>query len=151
MEYMLWIWVAIIAITAIAELFTVQMISIWFTVGSFAAIIAYAAHAPYWAQIVVFFVISVICLAFFRKLSMKWLLRNVKGHTNANSLIGKTTRLLSDITEDEDGTLQFSDVVWTAIGLNGFTATAGTRVEVVEIRGNKLVVKSAEIEESKSE
>lgn len=144
MGFMLYIWVALAAITAIIEIATVQMVSIWFTAGSLSALIAYAAGAPYWAQLIVFFVISFVFLVCFRKVSLKWILRNVKDKTNSDALIGTIVKLTSDIQEDESGTAQINDIVWTVIGKNGFTAKSGDHVKIVDIQGNKLVVESTD-------
>lgn len=144
MEFMLWIWVAIIAVTAIAEFISVQMISIWFTVGGFAAIIAYACTAPYWAQIIVFVIISAICLLCFRKAALKWLLKNVKERTNADAIIGKTVMLLTDVTQDNEGEAKINDVVWSVTAKDGGELKAGTHVTIVAIDGNKLIAVEAD-------
>lgn len=146
---MLWIWVAITVVTAIMEFVTVQMISIWFTAGALVALIAYAAGAEYWVQIIVFVLVSLILLLSFRKIAMKWLLRNVKEHsTNSDALIGTVIKLIEDITIDTPGAAKVGDIVWTVVGSNGFTATAGEHVKVLTIDGNKLVVTSVEQEKS---
>lgn len=142
MQFMLWIWVALTVVTAIVEFCTVQMVSIWFTAGSLAALIAYAAGAPYWAQIIVFVIVSLILLLCFRELMMKWLLKNVKSRTNSDALIDTVIKLKSDITEDDMGTAEVGDVTWNVIGKNGFTAVTGDHVRIVEIDGNKLVVEA---------
>ena len=39
---MLWIWLGVIIVTAIIELVTIDLVSIWFTLGGIGALIAYA-------------------------------------------------------------------------------------------------------------
>lgn len=140
MEFMLWIWVAIAVITAIVELATVQMVSIWFTAGALSSLIAYGAKAPYWAQIIVFFVVSFIFLICFRKMSMKWLLRNLKDKTNSDALIGTIVKLTQSIDSDGHGETRINDVTWTVVSKSNFRAEIGEHVKIVAIDGNKLIV-----------
>ncbi len=140
MQFMIWIWLAITAITAVVEFLTVEMVSVWFTVGGLFAMVTYAAGAPYWAQLIVFFVVSVVCLFAFRKLAMKWLVRHIKGETNCDALIGKNVKLVDPIDEDGIGSAKINDVIWTVLGKDNIRADAGSYVKVVEIQGNKLIV-----------
>lgn len=143
-SFMLWIWVAIAVIAAIVEIATVQMVSVWFTVGALAAIIAYAAKGVYWVQVIVFFAVSVILLLCFRRVCMKWILKNIKERTNADALIGTTVRLSEPITRDSYGAAPYRDVTWTVAGKDGFVAEAGEHVKIVDIQGNKLIVEKAD-------
>lgn len=140
MQFMIWIWLAITAITAVVEFLTVEMVSVWFTVGGLFAMVTYAAGAPYWAQLIVFIVVSVVCLFAFRKLAMKWLVRHIKGETNCDALIGKSVKIVDAIDDDGIGSVKINDVIWTAVGKDGIRANAGEYVKVVEIQGNKLIV-----------
>lgn len=59
--------------------------------------------------------------------------------TNTDALIGKKAKLIGDITEDNNGSVKFGDVVWTATSETPISA--GAYVQVVSISGNKLIVK----------
>lgn len=144
MEFMLWIWVAVAVITAIVEIATIEMASIWFTAGALCALIAYAAKAPYWAQIIVFFAVSFVCLVCFRKVCLKWVLKNIRNKTNSDALIGSTVKLTAEIGEDKEGETKINDVVWTVVGKDGFCAQAGEKVKIVAIDGNKLIADEAD-------
>lgn len=144
MQFMLWIWVALAVVTAIIEIATVEMVSIWFTAGSLCAIIAYAAKAPYWGQLIVFFVISFVFLVCFRKVCLKWVLKNVKEKTNTDALVGNVIKLTADIEEDKSGEAEINDVVWSVKGKDGYLAKAGEHVKIVGIEGNKLIVESVD-------
>lgn len=136
---MLWIWLGVIVVSAIVEFTSFQMVSIWFTAGGIAAIIPFAAGADYWVQILVFLVVSFVFLFCFRRIALKWLMKNMKEKTNSEALIGVRVRLTSDLAEDHPATATIGDVVWTIVGKDGFTALEGTHVIISDIDGNKLV------------
>ena len=58
---MLWIWLGITIIAAAIELITIDLVSIWFTIGGIGALIAYALGLSQTIQIVVFVILSIIC------------------------------------------------------------------------------------------
>lgn len=150
MEFMIWIWLAVTAVAAIIEFLTVEMVSVWFTVGGLFAMVTYAAGAPYWAQLIVFILVSVVCLFAFRKLAMKWLVRHIKGETNTDALIGKIVKIIDPIDDDGIGSAKINDVIWTVVGKAGIRAESGDHVKIVEIQGNKLIVTLQEEESAES-
>ena len=105
----LWLWLGVIAASLLIEFITTEFVSIWFVPGSVAGI----------------------------ALAMKMLKKDVK--TNTDALIGKKAKLIGDITEDNNGSVKFGDVVWTATSETPISA--GAYVQVVSISGNKLIVK----------
>ena len=56
--YLPWIWLGLIALFGVLEGATLQLVSIWFCVGSFAALAASLLGAEAWLQFVVFAVVS---------------------------------------------------------------------------------------------
>ncbi len=146
MEFMLWIWVAITAVSAIVEIVTVELVSIWFTCGGIIAMIAYAAGAPYWAQIIVFVILSIILMVVFRKLTMRHLLKSVQGKTNLENIIGMCVHADEGADGDGDGTLHIRDVVWQFRSIDNSSISTGDMVEIVDIKGNKLIVKKIDDE-----
>ena len=69
-DYMIWVWLAVFVIAIIVEALTEELVSIWFGAGALITIpISYAA--PFWVEIVVFAVISVVALIFTRPLIKK--------------------------------------------------------------------------------
>lgn len=136
------IWAALFVIFVIAEIATVQLISIWFSVGSLAALAsAYFFDLSTAGQITVFFVVSAIALAvsfpFIRK-RMKTTLTA----TNADRDIGQTASVIEEINFDcGTGRVTLSGVDWKAVPENkAEIIPAGSIVTVKEIQGAKLVV-----------
>ena len=66
--YLPWIWLGLIALFGVLEGATLQLVSIWFCVGSFAALAASLLGAEAWLQFVVFAVVSALALVVSRTL-----------------------------------------------------------------------------------
>ncbi|MBR7091155.1 MAG: NfeD family protein [Clostridia bacterium] len=144
MDAWIWIWLSVVCCSAILEFVSMQMISIWFVAGGIVALIlAIIGGVASWIQIVVFITLSMILLLSFRKLALKCLLRNTNTKTNIDSIIGRETTLIDDISLDNTGAVKVNGVVWTAIAeSDNITIPAGTLVVISEIRGNKLIVRT---------
>ena len=140
---MIWVWVGIVCVSAIVEALSWDMTSVWITCGGLVALIICAIGAPLWAQIIPFIIITALLIIFIRPIVKKSIdKKTVK--TNSSSLVGEKFKLLTDIKESMPGSLKVNDVIWTATSEDDCEINAGTYVEIVEIKGNKLIVKPAE-------
>ena len=139
-----WIWLGVVCCSAVIEFMSLQMVSIWFVAGGIVALIlAIIGGIDLWIQIVVFIALSMILLLSFRKMALKYLLRNTNTKTNVDSILGKETRLIDAISLDNTGSVKINGVVWTAIAeSDDISIPENTLVIVKEIRGNKLVVQT---------
>ena len=143
MEYMVWVWLAVFIITLVAEAFTFDLVSIWFSFAAIVAlIVAVTTDLAYYYQIVIFICVSVVLLLLTRPL-MKKLLKNQERKTNADSFIGKQVIVSSPISKYEAGTIKMNDVIYTAILPLDTDATIneGEVVEIIALNGNKVVVR----------
>ena len=137
---MLYVWLAIIIVAIIVEVFTADMLSIWFAGGGFLAMITSAVKLPPVVQIIVFVVVSVALLLVFRKLVLKKLMKN-KSNLNADSAIGKEFMLLSGVGFNSPGAIKVNDVVWSAVCEDqSTTIPENTKVKVIGLKGNKYIV-----------
>ena len=94
-EYMIWFWLGVFVLAVVVEALTEEMVSIWFGVGALITIpISYAA--PFWVEIVVFSVVSVVALIFTRPLIKKLMDRTVR-KTNIDEFIGKRVKVIKEI------------------------------------------------------
>lgn len=147
-----WIWLGVLAVALILEFITMELVSAWFALGAFVALILAACEVSLEVQWIVFGLVSIISILLLRKISLKYLFKNSdKQVLNTEMTIGKDYELLSDITKNEKGTIRVNDVVWSAVSEDGSEIKAGTRVKVVELKGNKYVVKPIKAEEKKEE
>ena len=96
---MLWIWLVITILTAIVELITTDLVSIWFTLGGFAAMIACLCQASELIQIIIFIAVSLICMISIRPLTKKYLRTNIVS-TNYDRVIGQHGLVLEKIDAD---------------------------------------------------
>lgn len=95
---MIWVWLAVLAAAVIVELVTpTALVSIWFAAGALAAVIFTILHAPFWLQIAVFVLVSLLLLALVRPAATRYLRGNVVA-TNADRYIGAIAVVEQTIT-----------------------------------------------------
>ena len=137
-----WVWLGVIVASVIIEMMTLDLVSIWFAFGAIIPfILSIFDGMPIWLEVVLFVLTSIVLIAFLRKVAQRWLYRNGGAKTNVDALTGKTAKLLEPITRDDNGSVKFNGVVWTAVSDNGQEIEAGKYVEVLKVDGNKLIVK----------
>lgn len=136
----LYIWLGVVAVTLVVEFITLDLVSIWISLGAFVAMILAGCGVRYEIQIAVAIVVSVATLLGLRKITMKFLMKS-KEKTNMDLVIGTKAKLLSDITEDDMGTIKINGIVYSAKTEKGEEIKAGEHVEIVKMEGNKFIVK----------
>ncbi len=139
----IWIWLGIIALCVVIEALTMELISCWCIVGGIVALILAICGVAVEVQWIVFGLTSVILLLAFRKLVQKFLSKN-DAHTNADSEFGKTAELLTPITKHENGTIKIKGIVWTVTTSDKSEIEAGAIVKLINLEGNKYIVKKIE-------
>ena len=138
-------WIAALIVFVVAEAVSVGLVSIWFALGSVAALICAMLHGPVWLQILWFVAISAVTLYFTRPLVKKYV--NAKSvATNADRNIGRHAVVTERIDNlSATGAVQLDGVAWTARSVrDDAPIEKGVTVTVREIRGVKLVVEPAE-------
>ena len=139
-EDMYIIWAAAIVVFAVLEAVTVQLVSIWFVIGSVAAFVSSLFGAPLYLQVVIWLIVSVVALIFTRPLVKKKL--NAKAQpTNADRCIGKDAVVIEEINNKAStGQVKTDGKVWTARSDNNEIIRVGDTVIVQKIDGVKLIV-----------
>ena len=140
----IWIWVAVVAVSLVVEFTTMEMVSLWTAIGGIIALVLAALDVCVEAQLIVFFIISIVLVLTLRKVALKYLLKNSDTKTGTDRIVGNSYKLITSITDDEPGTLKVNDIIWWAKSKDGAPISAGNVVEVVELKGNKLIVKIKE-------
>ena len=137
---MIYVWLAVVVVSAIVEALTLQMVGIWFVVGGLVALILAACNVALEWQIIAWIIVSLILLLALRRLCLRFILKKDNTRTNVDALVGVKVKLLADAV---DGTSEgkIGDVVWTVVLQDSETAAAGDTVEVVEVQGNKLIAR----------
>ena len=150
MDVMFWVWLAVIIVTIVVEAFTMEIISIWFTVGAIPSFILAGFDVLGWElQLVIFIVLSAVLILSLRKITKNFLLKNSNAKTNLASIIGTRVRMIEMTDFDSVGTVKINGVTWSAVGEKGETIESGAVVEIVKIAGNKLFVKAVDDKEDK--
>ena len=101
-------------------------------------------HAPFWLQIAVFVLVSLLLLALVRPAATRYLRGNVVA-TNADRYIGAIAVVEQTITTARWGIVKVEGSSWSAASYEGERIEKGSRVKIVAIEGAKLLV--AKIEE----
>ena len=139
---MVWklIWTALLILFGIGEGITVGLTCIWFAAGSLVALVVSLLDGPLWLQIVLFLVVSILCLLSIRPFARKYLNSKVEP-TNADRIIGAEVK----VTEPIDnlmarGAVNIAGMTWSARSESDENIPAGTLVRVLRIEGVKVYV-----------
>lgn len=138
-DYMVWIWLGIIILTAVIEASTSDLISIWFTAGAFVAMVVSIFWKEHiYAQIFIFFIVSVILLIATRPIARKYNKRN-EIKMNAEGVVGKMAIVTKRIDAVNYGEVKVEGQFWTAMANEELNVD--DKVEILAIEGVKLIVK----------
>lgn len=144
MPQMEWVWVAALAVFAIAEGCMQALISIWFIGGSIAGLISTVCGAPLWMQLTLFLAVSVLLLLLMRPMSRR-LMSQKQTKTNAQSNVGKTVLVTEPIDNlRQTGAVKVSGVEWSARSVDGRQIAADTAVRIDKIEGAKVLVSAVQ-------
>ncbi|HCR43875.1 MAG TPA: NfeD family protein [Ruminococcaceae bacterium] len=133
-------WLAVIIIATLIEIFTAQLVSVWFAVGGTAALAAALLNAGFNAQLLIFALVSAVTLAATRPVVKKHLTVK-KTSTNADRYIGRDGIVTVDINNAAaSGQVNVLGSVWTARSADGSVIIKGQHVKVESIQGVKLIV-----------
>ena len=134
-------WAIAVVAFVIAEIVTVQLVSIWFAAGALVALLLSLVGGELWLQFTCFLVVSLVLLALTRPLAKKY----VNAHTtptNADRLIGADCVVTEEIDNLRGtGAVSVDGKVWTArLETPDGKAPKGTVVKALRIEGVRLIV-----------
>ena len=147
---MIVIWLMAAVVFLIVEAVTAAMSSIWFAVGSVAALLAAVCGAPLWGQLAVFAAVSAVCFAILYP-RLKNLLRRDRKPTNADMVLGQecvVTQRIDNLAGT--GAVSVGGKTWTARTEDGAVMEPGAVAVARSIQGVKLIVSPAPSRESAS-
>jgi membrane protein implicated in regulation of membrane protease activity len=136
------IWLAVAAIMIIAEIISLGLTSIWFAGGALVAALI-AQLGGHWAlQLIAFAGVSVVLLVFTRPFFAKHVMKEPE-KTNVESLIGEKAVVKERIDNlKSEGVAMVNGLEWSARSADDSVIDAGATVEIVEVKGVKLIVKT---------
>ena len=109
-------WFIAFVLFLIIELITVNLVTIWFAIGAVASMIATIMTDSFVIQVIVFIVISLVCLLVTKPLVQKFKGFNVHP-TNSDRVIGKVGEVTKKITKSE---LEIIEDLAFEMDINGF-------------------------------
>jgi membrane protein implicated in regulation of membrane protease activity len=136
----LW-WVGAAVALGLVEIMILDVVVLMLIGGALAAALATALGAPFWVQVVVFCVVSVILVLTLRP----WALRQFNKRTpltetNASAQVGRRAVVVAEVSE-AGGRIKLGGEVWTARLADGAgTLPVGVEVQVVRIEGATALV-----------
>ncbi len=136
---MLIIWFAIILVAAFIEIVTMDLTSVWFSLGAVLSFILALIGLDPLIQVVVFIGVSILLLLTVRPLAKKYFRTNIVS-TNADRLVGKIGICTQEIPPGERGEVRVDGKYWTAISSGDETVQVDDKVEILAIEGVKLIV-----------
>lgn len=136
-------WFITFLILLFIELITVNLVTIWFAIGSLGALITASITDIVVIQIIVFIVLSVVSLIVTKPIVKKIRTRKITP-TNLDRVIGKIGTVTKKITKDSYGEVKVEGSIWTAKANKEIREKS--QVKVLKIEGVKLLVE--EIKES---
>ena len=139
---MLYVWIALTVVFILLEAISVQLTSVWFALGSLAALIVTVCGVDSIPiQIAVFAAVSLASLILTRPLVKKLLNKKVQP-TNADRSIGQKAIVTEEIVNIEGkGAVKLNGTEWTARSAAADDRIEkGAEVQVLKIEGVKLIV-----------
>ena len=137
---MWYVWLILAGVFVIGEVLTSGFLIFWLALGSLIAMAVSFLTDSIIIQTTVFLISSVILILATKPLVKKFAnTETVK--TNVSSIIGKKGLVTKDINSiNSTGQVKIDGELWSAIGENDMEISKGTEVEVVEIKGVKVIV-----------
>lgn len=130
-------WFIAFMVLILIEFLTVNLVTIWFVIGSLAALVASYFTNSLIIQIIVFIIFSIITL-FFTRIIM----RNFKGisaiPSDPEKIIGKVGIVVKRISKENYGEVKVHGGLWVA--WSNDSIEVGEKVKVIGLDDHKLTV-----------
>ena len=135
------LWAALMIAFIIVEAVTVQLVSIWFALGSLGGLIANVCGLSFAAQIGIFIAVSAVSLIATRPLVKKFTKSKIQS-TNVDRCIGTDAFVTEEINNlQAKGQVKADGKIWTARSADDSLIPENSVVTVEKIEGVKLIVK----------
>ena len=139
MTFSPYLWLAAAVGFLILEGATASMTSVWFAVGSAAALLSCLFVQSFRVQAVLFIVVSAVCLVAFRPLAQR--LRKAPTATNGDRNLGRTATVLTPVSAENTGRVRLDGVDWNArCATPGDALAPGDLCRVTEIHSTLLII-----------
>lgn len=137
---MTYVWLVAIIILGFIEAITEGIVSIWFVISGLLALIVSLFTDVFLIQFAIFVIVGIILMITTRASVSKYLKVNPV-RTNLDRVIGMKGIVSEDIKKDKYGEVRVDGKRWTAYSKDEKVIKKDEFVEILNIDGNKLVVK----------
>lgn len=133
------IWLGVAAAMAVAEIVSFGLITMWFVIGALVAFVANLFGAPLIVQLLLFLVVSIVCLVVLRPVFVKY---RKRGESAEPTSIGLSGIVVEEVDNDHlTGRVELPDrMTWAARSADGSILPLGLKVIVVGQESVKLIV-----------
>lgn len=140
------IWLALILVFGIIELTTLEFTFLMLAIGSLGGLVAGLAGAPWWVQVIIAGILSVLLLFALRPALLRALKRGGDpARSNMDALIGTLGIVINDFSGTPSHVRLANGETWTArLDASDRPLVEGERVTVTAIEGATAVVVPAE-------
>lgn len=135
------IWLVVIFLLIIAEVSTINLVSIWFIASGIVSLIVSIFVDNFYIQFAIFVILGIILLLTTRKF-LERLIKPKKETTNLDRVIGMEAVVTEPIKKHIVGEVKVDGKRWSAI--SDVELEVGEEVIVQEINGVKLMVRKKE-------
>ncbi len=135
-------WLIIVALAVIFEAVTAGLFCIWFIPAGLASIVLAIVGVPFWVQVLVFCILSIIGVLLLRKIFLKFFKKKIIP-TNVDAVIGAKA-LVTERIENMAGSgqVKVNGQIWSARTVDRDTVCeVGEIVTVIAVEGVKLICK----------
>lgn len=134
-------WLIAAGVFFIVEMITVGFLVFWFGIGALLAMIVSFFTSNVIIQATVFIVSSTLLIFATKPFVKRFVKNNDTAPTNVYSIIGKRGKVTEEIDNIQGtGIVKVAGEEWSAICNGNTTIPKGTEVEVLEVRGVKVLV-----------
>ena len=129
----LWLfWVIVTCVCLILELSSGDFFVTCFAIGGLFAIIASVSGLPFWAQVLIWAVFSMLSIWLIRpRLLKRFHSKDHERSSNADALIGRVGTVIEPITPQESGYVQVDGDQWKAVSERGEIFRRGEKAKIV--------------------
>ena len=131
------IWLLIVIVLGLIELFTVNLVTIWFVASGIVALVLSYFDVPVPIQVTVFVILGIILL-FTTKKPLEKMLNKTKQRTNVDRVLDMEGIVTEEIDKNSPGEVKVDGKRWTAIADTKIPKDA--TVKILKIEGVKLIV-----------
>lgn len=144
-------WGVLFVVLVVVETTSVQLIAIWFAIGSAASFVSSLLHASFPVQLIVFIVTSTLLLLVTRPF-LKKVMHKSTVPTNADAIIGKSGIVTQSIENVKNqGRAKIDGLTWSVRSIDDGPIPEGEIVHVVKIEGVTAFVTAKHTSEQHSD